>query len=70
MFKTFLFAATTLAFVGAVSLSAPANAGPMEGMKKGTDCRKLAKMHYPDDRAMRKEFKKSCKAAVESGDKM
>ena len=66
MFKTFLFAATTLAFVGAASLTAPVHASPMDGMKKGMDCRKMAKMHYPEDRAMRKEFRKSCKEATES----
>ena len=70
MLKTFLFAATTLAFVGAASLTAPAHAGMMDGMKKGADCRKLAKMHYPDDRAMRKEFRKSCKEATESNSNM
>ncbi len=64
MIKKIVLATTAFAFLGgAFVVSAPVQAGMMDGMKASMSCRKLAKEHYPDDRAMRKAFKEECKAS-------
>ncbi|XSG83116.1 MAG: hypothetical protein ACPW61_04875 [Methyloligella sp. ZOD6] len=65
MLKKLVLATTAFAFLGsaaALSVPAPAQAGMMDGLKDTMSCRKLAKEHYPDDRSMRKAFRKECKA--------
>ena len=62
MFKKLLLATIAAGLVSAVTLPlqiAPAVAGMMVGMT----CKDAAKMQYPDDRKMRREFKKACKEA-------
>jgi hypothetical protein len=60
MFKKLLLAAFAAGLVSATTLPlqlAPAQAGEMVAMT----CKDAAKAQYPDDRKMRREFKKACK---------
>lgn len=61
MFKKLLLA--TFA-AGLVTATLPLQIAPAEaGMMVGMTCKDAAKMQYPDDRKMRREFKKACKDA-------
>ena len=62
MFKKLLLATFAAGLVSATTLPlqiAPAEAGSMVGMT----CKDAAKTQYPDDRKMRREYKKACKEA-------
>lgn len=55
-----ILAAVAAGLVAAAALplqTAPAQAGSMVGMT----CKDAAKMQYPDDRKMRRDWKKACK---------
>lgn len=65
MFKKLLLAAIAAGLVSATALplqTAPAEAASMVGMT----CKDAAKMKYPDDRKMRRAWKKACKEAWEA----
>jgi hypothetical protein len=60
MSKKLLLATIAAGLVAATALplqTTPAQAGSMVGMT----CKDAAKMHYPDDRKMRHDWKKECK---------
>lgn len=60
MFKKLLLATFAAGLFTASTLPlqmAPAQAGSMLGMP----CNETAKMKYPDDRKMRRDYKKACK---------
>jgi len=62
MFKKLLLATFAAGLVTAATLPlqiAPAQAAAMAGMT----CKDAAKTQYPDDRKMRRGFKKACKDA-------
>ena len=59
MFKKLLLTAVAVALVSTFSLQlAPAEAAGMRGMT----CKDAAKAKYPDDRAMRRAWRKLCVA--------
>ncbi|MEZ5829303.1 MAG: hypothetical protein R3D30_15490 [Hyphomicrobiales bacterium] len=58
MIKKLLLVAVAAGLVSATTL--PLQIAPAEA---AVTCKDAAKMHYPDDRKMRHEFKKSCKEA-------
>lgn len=57
MLKTMLCAAVAAGFVAVAAI--PAQAATM--IPPGTSCKEAAKTVYPNDRNMRRHFKKSCK---------
>ena len=58
MCKKLLLSAIALAFLSTFSLQiSPAEAAGMQGMT----CKDAAKAKYPDDRKMRRDWKKLCK---------
>ena len=60
MFKKMLLAAIAAGLVSAATL--PFQIAPAEASLRGLPCKEAAKMKYPDDRHMRRNWKKLCKA--------
>jgi hypothetical protein len=58
--KVFLAAAASLILAGATM------AAPVAAQAGRSDCHKVAKMKYPDDRKARHAYKKACKAHYKS----
>jgi hypothetical protein len=60
MFKKMLFAAIAAGLVSATTL--PLQIAPAEASLRGLPCKEAAGLKYPDDRHMRRNWKKLCKA--------